>query len=321
MKDYLNEIDSRFPVRNSELQKEAFRNYALQEAYASGYSASAEALGTKSSGEHHNIVIGDPEKARVIFTAHYDTPRRALVPNIMIPLNPVLKWTCVLVPILVMLAIAIGAGYAARKLSGLEGLSGRLVYFLVYLAVYFGLFLLILRGPANRRNRNDNTSGTAAVLSLAEKLSGVPGAAFILFDNEEKGKKGSKAYAQAAPEVKSSRLTVNMDCVGNGGQFIVSASEDAMNDPLFPALSSALEGAGAKIYPARKASMNSDQKSFDKGVGICACIYKEGIGYYTPRIHTGRDTIALPENIASLTDALADFMRKAGKQEITHETI
>ena len=313
MKDYLNEIDSRFPVRNSEPQKEAFRNYAVQEARAFGYSASTETLGTKFSGEHRNIVIGNPQEARVVFTAHYDTPRRALVPNIMIPLNPVLKWICVFLPILAMLAAAIWAGYAARGLSGLKDLPGRLVFILVYLAVYFGLFLLILRGPANRHNRNDNTSGTAAVLSLSEKISGVPGAAFILFDNEEKGKKGSKAYAQAAPEVKSGRLVVNMDCVGNGGQFIVSAAENAMNDPLFPALSSALEGIGAKIYPAAKASMNSDQKNFDKGVGICACIYKKGIGYYTPRIHTVRDTVAMPENISRLTDALAGFMRRTGK--------
>ena len=308
MKDYLNEIDSRFPVRNSEQQKEAFRNYAVQEAAALGYSVSAEAMGTESSGEHRNIIIGDPEKARVIFSAHYDTPRRALIPNMLIPLNPVLKWIYTFIPVMFMLAVSVGAGLAVRELSGLKDFSGRLVFMLVYLAVYFGLFLLILRGPANRRNRNDNTSGTAAVLSLAEKLSGIPGAAFILFDNEEKGKKGSKAYAKTAPEVKNRRLVVNMDCVGNGEHFIVSATENAMSDPLFPALSSALKKAGAKICPAGKASMNSDQKNFDKGIGICACLYRKGLGYYTPAIHTVRDTVASPENISRLTDALAGFM-------------
>ena len=84
-----------------------------------------------------------------------------------------------------------------------------------------------------------------------------------------------------------------------------------MKDPLFPSLSSALEGAGAKIYPAREANMNSDHKNFDRGVGICACLYRKGIGYYTPRIHTGRDNVASPENIDRLTGALAAFVRQA----------
>ncbi len=310
MKDYLNEIDTRFPVRNTKPQKDEFIGYVFGEAGKSGYFASEEHNGVlKASKAHRNIVIGSPENAGVVFTAHYDTPRRALLPNLMLPLNPVLKWIYIFLPVLAMLAVSIGAAFTVRSLSGLQGVPGRLLTIAVYLAVYFGLFMLMLRGPANRHNRNDNTSGTAGVLSLAEKLTGCPGIAFILFDDEEKGKQGSKAYAQYRPEVKSSQLVVNMDCIGNGGQFLVSASESAMNDPRFQALASSLEGIGAKIYPSGKASMNSDQKSFEKGIGICACLYKKGIGFYTPRIHTAKDTVASPENISRLTDALASFAR------------
>ena len=310
MKDWLNEIDSRFPVRHSREQKDAFIEYVFAETGALGYFTSEEHNGSvKPSEAHRNIVIGSPENADVVFTAHYDTPRRALVPNMMFPLNPVLKWIYIFLPVAAMLAVSIGAAFAVRSLSGLEGLPGRLLTIAVYLAVYFGLFLLLLRGPANLRNRNDNTSGTAAVLSLAEKLAGCPGAAFILFDNEEKGKKGSRAYALYRPEVKSGKLVVNLDCVGNGDKWIACAPDAAMADPRFPALRSALEGIGAGIYSSRKADMNSDQKNFDKGVGICACLYKKGIGYYTPRIHTAKDTVASPENIRRLTDALASFAR------------
>ena len=312
MKDYLHEIDSRFPVRISKEQKDAFIEYVFEETGASGWFTSEEHNGVRKPSEaHRNIVIGSPEEAGVIFTAHYDTPRRALLPNLIIPLNPVLKWVYVFLPVLVILAVSIGIAFAVRGLSGLEGVPARILTIAVYLIVYFGLFLLLLRGPANRHNRNDNTSGTAAVLSLAEKLSRRPEAAFILFDDEEKGKKGSKAYAKYQPEVKSGKLVVNLDCVGNGEQFIVSASEAAMSDPLFPALSSALESIRAKVYSSRKASMNSDQKSFDKGTGICACLSGKGIGWYTPRIHTAKDTVASPENISRLTDALASFVREA----------
>ena len=310
MKDYLNEVDTRFPVRNSREQKDAFIQYVFEETGRLGYFTSEEHNGVlKESEKHRNLVIGSPENAEVVFTAHYDTPQRALIPNLMIPLNPVLKWGYIFLPVAVMLAVSIGAAFGVRRLSGLEGVPGRALMIAVYLLVYFGLFLLLLKGPANRRNRNDNTSGTAAVLSLAEKLSGVPGVAFILFDDEEKGKKGSKAYAKYKPEIKRSRLVVNLDCVGNGEQFIASVPEAAASDPHYPALSAALEGIGAKICPSRKASMNSDHKNFDKGIGICACLFRKGIGYFTPRIHTAKDTVASPENITRLTDALSGFVR------------
>ena len=315
MKDYLGEIDTRFPVRNSPEQKEAFREYVFEETGKCGYFTSEEHNGVlKESEKHRNLLMGSPENARVVFTAHYDTPRRALLPNLLIPLNPVLKWTYVFLPVCLMLAVSIGAAFAVRSLTGLEGFPGRLLTIGVYVLLYFGLYLLFFRGPANQRNRNDNTSGTAAVLSLAEKLAGVPGAAFILFDDEEKGKKGSKAYAAYRPEVKNDRLIVNLDCVGNGDHFIVSVTPAAMEDPAYPALSAALEGIGAKIFPAAKASMNSDQKNFDRGVGICACLCRKGI-YYTPRIHTSRDTEASAENIQRLTDALAGFVQQLSGRE------
>ena len=306
MKDYLNDIDSRFPVRNSEAQKEAFREYAISEAQAAGWTA----VTMQESGGHNNVVIGDPETARTVFTAHYDTPRRGLFPNLMLPTNKVLKYLYLAAVILPMLAVAIYAGVLVRKLTGLEGAAGRFIYLGVYALVYFALFLLMFRGPANARNRNDNTSGTAAVLTLAQKLAGDPSAAFILFDNEEKGKKGSKAFAAAHPAIKADTLIINMDCVGNGDTFIAGASDPAIADRRYPKLRAALENAGGKVFPAAKASMNSDHKSFDKSVGIAACLYKNGVGFYTPRIHTGRDTVASPENIERLTDALREFVKE-----------
>ncbi len=306
MKDYLNDINGRFPIRNSREQKKAFRAYAISEAQVAGYTART----VPENGGHDNVVIGEPEKAQTIFTAHYDTPRRALFPNLMLPTNPFLKFAYLFAVIVPMLAIAILAGVAVRKLTGLEGMAGRFVYFGVYVAVYLGLFLLMFLGPANKHNINDNTSGTAAVLTLAQKLAGDPSTAFILFDNEEKGKKGSKAFAAAHPEIKQKTLIINMDCVGNGDTFIAGASDPAIADRRYPKLRAALESAGGKVFPAAKASINSDHKSFEKSVGIAACLYKNGVGFYTPRIHTERDTVASPENIERLTDALKEFVKE-----------
>ena len=305
--DYLSRIDREFPVRSSAEQKQAFRAWALGEAKQNGF---AQAQVVNAEG-HENLVFGDPDTARVIFTAHYDTPRRALLPNLMLVTNRVLFWAYHLGTVLMILAVSMGAAFAVKSLLHLDwhDLPSRLLVLAVYMAVYGGLFTLLLRGPANRRNRNDNTSGTAAVMELMRRNGEKDGTAFILFDDEEKGKKGSKAFAKANPSVKENALIVNLDCVGNGETFIFGPSKKAEGNPLYQRLSEAAGRAGlnARFFPAGKAQMNSDHKSFDQGVGVCACSFKPKIGYYTGRIHTSRDTAAEPENIERLTDALSRF--------------
>lgn len=296
----LEELYGRFPVRNSPEEKAAFRTWAKEETEKSGYAAQEEV-----SEGHINLVIGDPKQAKVLFTAHYDTPRRALLPNILLPANKVLKMAYTFGTLLPMLALSVAAGVlAGQAAGGFEAIGGRLVGLLVYGALYFGLFFLLFRGPANQANKNDNTSGAAAVLDLAASFRGRPDVALILFDNEEKGKKGSKAWTNTYPAFKEGLLTINMDCVGYGEHYIVSVPDGARQDPAWPSIQSALEDIGAKILPVEKTSINSDQKNFVKGVGICACLYKGNI-YYTPRIHTVRDTLASGETIDRLTAALA----------------
>ncbi len=307
--DYLSGIDRAYPVRNSAEQKQAFRSYALKEAERLGFSRAA----AENSEGHQNLVFGEAKTARVIFTAHYDTPRRSLLPNLMLVTNRVLYWAYQIGTALLLLPPSLGAAFAVKSLLQLDwhDLPSRLLVLAVYLGVFDALFFLILRGPANRRNRNDNTSGTACVMELMRRAGEGEGIAYILFDDEEKGKKGSRAFAGANPAVREDTLVVNLDCVGSGDTFIFSPSGEAENSPLYGKLQSAVRQAGlnARFFPAGKAHMNSDHKSFVHGVGVCACRYRPGIGYYTGRIHTSRDTVAEPENISRLADALEKFIR------------
>ncbi len=302
----LEELNAKYPQRNSPEQKAAFRRWAAEQAEKNGFAVREE----ENEG-HVNLVIGDPEKARVLFTAHYDTPRRSLFPNLLLPTKAWLKILYTFGILIPILAVSVFAGVSAgAAFGGFESLYGRLGGLAVYMVIYFGLYSLLFRGPANLSNKNDNTSGSAAVLDLTASLSGFKEAAFILFDDEEKGKKGSKAWTAAHPALKESLLDINMDCVGNGEHFIVSVPEEAENDAAWAAFREALEGIGAKLYSSRKASMNSDQKNFAKGVGICACLSGKVVGYYTPRIHTKNDTVASAETVDRLTKALASGFGK-----------
>ena len=112
MKDLLNEINDRFPVRNSGDEKAAFRAWAAERARKAGHTVREE----NSSG-HVNLVIGDPDRAEVIFTAHCDTPRRSIHPNLMIPVCAPLRYAYMFAIIVPIFAVSIFGGWLARSRS------------------------------------------------------------------------------------------------------------------------------------------------------------------------------------------------------------
>lgn len=76
---WMQELNERFPVRKSKGQKEQFRQYVLENARQMGYSAAMEE--NRVLCRNRNIVVGDVDKAKVLVTAHYDTPATVGLPN------------------------------------------------------------------------------------------------------------------------------------------------------------------------------------------------------------------------------------------------
>ena len=304
--DYLAYMIEKFPIRKNTAQKDEFLKWAQAEAEKLGYTAKAEALGDKK--QHRNLVIGNPKTAQVVFTAHYDTPANMLLPNLMVPRNfPVFLLYQIFVVILLLIP-----AFAAMWLGAMIA-PDTMLPMVLYMAVYLGLLNLLMRGPANKHNANDNTSGVAAVLSLMASLPAEQRekAAFILFDNEEKGKLGSKAFAKAYPDVASLKLFVNMDCVGMGDNMLVLPRRLAIANPAYQKLEAAFQpdnGKRALFFSPFGTVCNSDHKSFECGVAVVACKKVPVIGYYAARIHTKHDTIADPANIAFLAENLTRFV-------------
>ena len=305
--NWLEEINQRFPVRKKDEQKERFLDYAVEQARRMGYSARVEENGR--SGQNRNFVAGDPEKARVIFTAHYDTPAVMPLPNLMLPRNIPLYILYQILVVGLLILIGLAAAFAVFALT-----KSRQMILITFLLAYYALLLVMIAGPSNKHNVNDNTSGVASVLRLMETLPEEcrAQAAFILFDNEEKGMRGSKAYARQHESIKKNTLVVNMDCVGVGKHMLVIAKNYArvMNEYALLVDSLVPEGEiTPHFYGTTGSVMNSDQKSFRCGVGIAACKRKRIVGYYTPNIHTARDTQSDVENVEYLALKLTDFVK------------
>ena len=306
---YLDHLNKSYPVRRTREEKGAFRQYVLTELKSKGLTAQVERT---NDGKNENIVIGDPLMAKVVCTAHYDTPAASLFPNIMIPRNQVLFYLYQFAPIVLILSAALGGGWLIADAATNDEQTFMRVFLLGYLALYYGLYFLMYRAFKNPNNCNDNTSGVATVLAIAERLPAQQrgNVAFILFDNEEKGKKGSKAYFKDHEAEMKQKFLVNFDCVGNGENVIFIAMKDVEARSEYAALQEAFVTDGAFVpsfYPIKGSQSNSDYKNFPCGVGCMACRRSRSGVFYTPYIHTPRDTVASNENITYIAAGMSRF--------------
>lgn len=305
-----------FPIRKSRKEKEAFRDWFIDWARGQGYTAQA----TTPRGIFHstNVVVGDPETAKVVFTAHYDTPAVLPIPNLITPCNVLvyLLYQMLMVPVmLVPYALTWALGYhvlrvltdnllIAMELGNLLGVVAMLI-----------VFGVLMFGPANKHNVNDNTSGVAAVMELMSRLPGEMRGkvAFILFDNEEKGMLGSAAYASSHKQVKKESLIINMDCVGDGENILFFANKRTRALDCFPALEEAMQsvkGCHFVMNRMEKCVYPSDQTNFKQGVAVCACNKGKRISYYCDKIHTSKDTVCRQENLDFLAEGLSAFVAR-----------
>ena len=97
---------SRFPIRKTKEQKQAFLDAVQSELHRQGYACKVE------NGRFgcRNLVAGDPESARYLVTAHYDTCARLPFPNLCTPCNPVLFYGIQLIFIVFLAACLASSG-------------------------------------------------------------------------------------------------------------------------------------------------------------------------------------------------------------------
>ena len=300
----LEKILASHPIRRTDPQKQAFRDYV--KSHCEEYKLPCE---VEELEKNQNIVIGDPKTAKVILTAHYDTPARSLFPNLLIPKNTVLRLLYHISYPLLMAVVALAISYGIVTLSG-----NRDTWLPLYLVLYVGGFYLLTRTFINPNNVNDNTSGVATVLTIATRLKeklAEKEIACILFDNEEKGLKGSKAFAKQYKELQKDILVLNFDCVGDGDNILFVAKPQASENPLFASIKAECEKREEKtalFFSSKQASCNSDQKNFRQGVGIVACHRRPVVGYVAGKIHTRCDTTCDPTNINYLASIVINSL-------------
>ena len=297
------DVLEKFPVRKSKAQKQEFRAAVKSYAEELGYTVTEE----KGAFGARNLILGDPENAKFLVTAHYDTCSRMLVPNFITPCN-------VPVYLLYQLGIVFGFAIAAIAIGLAAGLLlGSAAVKMVSFNAYCLLALIMILGPANKTNANDNTSGVVTVLEIAKTLpeNQRHKVCFVLFDLEEAGIIGSYSYRKKHKRASNDQLVLNLDCVGDGDHMMLFPTKKLRKDrrrlnPMFTCCGQfgnkfvSIRDKGFSVYP-------SDQNNFPYGVGICA-LTKGKLGLYMSRIHTPKDTVLEITNVNILRAALVTYI-------------
>ena len=182
-----------------------------------------------------------------------------------------------------------------------------------YMSIWLFLFLMLF-GPANKNNANDNTSGVVSVLETAAKLPTEyrDKVCFVLFDLEEAGLIGSASYANGHKKQIKNQIVLNCDCVGDGDELMMFPNKKVKNDcKQMDSLLSICAADGVKSLSVREKGFTyypSDQKNFPYGVGIAAFRRSKWAGLYCDKIHTKKDTVLDENNVSFLRDRMISLI-------------
>lgn len=302
MNDIAKEILEKYQIRKKRAQKTEFIRF-MQEKFPE---MKVEEGGF---GKNRNLVIGDPDSAKAVLGAHYDTCAVLPFPNFIMPKS-------ILVSFLYGVLIAVPVIIISFAVSGMvmNFTDNFLLSQVVYFAVAIGIFALFFCGKPNRHTVNDNTSGVIMLTELLSEMAEEERAqyCFVFFDNEENGLLGSSFFEKKHRETMEDKLLINFDCVSDGDYLMLILNKRALPEYLEDMKAAfehvndktVLTESGAKVY------YPSDQKNFRKN--IAAASFKKGpFGLYMDRIHTPRDTVMDERNIEVLRDGITDFLRKS----------
>ncbi len=303
MTELSKKIIEKYMIRKTKRQKESFRNFITDEVSSLGYETKIDTH--KDIAKSNNVIVGDINKAKVILTAHYDTPPNFFLPIITLPKNLILTLLLQCIPV-VLFFIAFGFTLGAFNITNIL-----IPMILIYIFLIWFLFI----GIPNKNNYNDNTSG---VVLLTEVMCNIEkelrdDVAFIFFDNEEKGLLGSSGFNKKNKHILYDKIILNYDCVSDGEHILIVVKKHLLkNKTLIENMESSFyssEKFNVMIESDKKVFYPSDQFVFKNGIGIASLRKNKFLGYMLDRVHTSRDKNFSEENITYLKNATIKFIK------------
>ena len=304
MGEFAQRITSQYPLRYKRQEKENMRTYLIGQSRSLGYDAKLQSV---SGGT--NVVVGDPESAKLVFIAHYDTGLRELLPQFLCPTRPL---TYLLYQALTPVVVMLGSFLISFAVS--FPLNMPRLMLPLFLILIVGALFYLRYGPGEKRTNNDNSSGVAALLEVMEGLTPrYRNSVAFAFLDAGSTQRGARGLRKAYPSLRE-KTVINLDCVGCGDEILILPSKySRWNGDLLDAINESFENTEKKTCFDKVDGLvyfPSDNRTFRYSVSICACEQAPGFGRFV-RQHTARAIDA--ENLRILREGLVKvIMRLAG---------
>ena len=297
MDQYAQRIARDYPVRRKAQDKENMRAYLVGQLREMGYDARLD-----DCGRAVNVIAGDPERAKIIYAAHYDTPLHEPLPPIICPTRPTVYMLYQALTPLLTLAVSFFVSFGVTFALNLPNMT--LPLFIVLL---LGALAYLKYGPAEKNNENENTSGVASLLNTAEKLT--PryrgDVCFLFLDGGSTSMQGAKGFRRRYPSAKE-KPVLCLDCVGSGDELLILPGRGARWDgELLDAINESFENSARKTCYDKVDGLvhfPGDNRAFAHGVAICAVRHVPGFGRLIRP--TGKDNRIDDENLDILSRGL-----------------
>jgi Zn-dependent M28 family amino/carboxypeptidase len=182
-----------------------------------------------------------------------------------------------------------------------------------------------VRGGETYNGADDNASGVAAVLALAELMAATPtrhSFLFVLFDAEEQGMRGARAFIEAPPvPLESVAMNVNLDMVSRSAAGELYAAGTYHHEFLEPSVDevaarspvSLLKGHDSPGLPQGDDWTDASDHGPFHEVGIPFIYFgvEDHEGYHQPSDDFEEIT---PEFFADAVGTIADFLRVVDRE-------
>lgn len=290
----MNELSKRilekYQVRKTKQQKAEFVELIKTEFKDKG-------VVVEESRKNRNIIVGNFEDAKYVFSAHYDTQPVLPFPNFLTPKN-ILFYLIYNILIYAIMCIPIFMISDLLSLIMHEGLLYDLLVPILNVVYWFSLLWFLMYGKANEHTANDNTSGVIALVEMLKDEEIGDNVCCIFFDNEELGLLGSAEFARKHKKELNDKTLINIDCIGDGDHIMLILSKSELKNS--EAIERAFPSTGKKNVIITKSSNTiypSDQANFKNHIGVAAFKKNRLLGYYLDKVHTAKDVNCDEENI------------------------
>lgn len=295
-------------IRKSRKQKDEFIRVLNEELKDCDMAFNVE----QYSKSNKNIIVGNLDEAKYVYTAHYDTCATMFVlPNFITPKNILVYIIYQLLLTALLMFIAFIFAYLSHLIFKNSDFAFKhIIPSFTFMVVMILILLQLMVGYRNKNNYNDNTSG---VITLVEMIKSLPEelknkTCFVFFDNEEKGLLGSSQFAKKHKKIMSDKILINFDCVSDGDNLLLVHKK--IDNVLLSKLEEyKYDDKNIVLTKSTKAFYPSDQAKFKNStIAVCALKKNKILGLYMDRIHTYRDIIFEQRNIEVLKELFINII-------------